>query len=365
MKNIRENVMFLSGQGNPQLAIEILKELTELSGQPCELDHININTYPDSEKDDRIVKYAYINGKIVIYFQSLTDQDKWVETEDITFAVKHQYGAQHLISVNPFFWNRRQDPMMNESERDELSLKKPLKPDEIQRLRKSIFLLKQCGVDEMLTATPHSNATARYCDMYGIKYHEIDVSALFTSKILTFVPAQHRDNIYVYSPDIGSVKRALGVARMLKCPVLFNEKNRPLYNTITLVETNKGERETVENQLRGYYKYNDLHYATQELVNGKVIVMIEDEIASGATANKTAINLKEYNPLMILFFGSHAVLTPGWRNLLLQNDPFTKIIMTNTIHRGYNKRTGGKITDISVAPLFASNLFQILDDLLK
>ena len=365
MKNIKENVVFLSGQGNHQLGSEILKELTELFGTTCSFNHINFNTWPDGELDDRIARYQDIQGKIVVFYQCITDLLRWQEITDLIWAAKYQYKAKHIIGMFPFLWNRRQDPISTEEDRDVLSMKKPLKPDEVRRLEKTIHILKVCGVDEMLVVAPHSNAMERYCNKYEIKFHEIDPSVQFQAKILTFVPEDQYNLISIYSPDIGSIQRAIRLAKLLQCPVLFNEKNRPVYNKVEIVQSDIKERTILENELRQHYGYKKLHYVTQELVTERIIVMNDDEISSGSTANGTADALLKFKPLMILFFGSHPVLTPGWKSTLFRNNPFTKVGMTNSIHRGYEKRTGGLVTDISVAPIVASKLFRVLNNLLK
>ena len=91
--------------------------------------------------------------------------------------------------------------------------------------------------------------------------------------------------------------------------------------------------------------------------------MIEDEVASGGTANDTGHILFKLNAKSIILLATHAVLTPGWRNKLLFSNPFNKIVMTDTIPRGYDKRTGGLIYDISLSKFFASSLYKILSRL--
>jgi len=360
MKDLKE-IVFLSGQGNHQLGSKILKELSELYGQSCTFDHINFNKHPEGELDNRIVSYEKLKGKTIVFYSSLSSQELLDEALDIIWACKHQYKTSYIIGIFPFMWNRRQDPIMEIEEKEKWS-KKTAKPDEIQRLRETIYFLRCAGLDEMIVATPHSSAMAEYCKMYDVKFHEVDPSPLFASKIQTsFIPPEDLPLVKVYTPDAGSMPRAICLACILKCPVLFNTKNRATNNETSIVDEDKNEIKRLEKEFREYYNYKKIHYVSSEPIKDSIIVMVEDEVASGGTANKTGIALRKFGIKSLFFFATHPVLVWGWRNKLFFNNPFTKITMTDTIVRGYDKQTGGKIFDISLAPLFGSVLFRILD----
>lgn len=123
--------------------------------------------------------------------------------------------------------------------------KKIAKPDEIQRLRKTIDFLRCAGVDEMIVATPHSIEMIKACDDYKVKFHEINPSPLFANAIQTFIQPEEKNLIRIYSPDEGSLTRAIDLARILDCPVLFNLKNRTINNITSIVETEKSEIEKI------------------------------------------------------------------------------------------------------------------------
>ncbi|HLP86356.1 MAG TPA: hypothetical protein VK153_00540, partial [Candidatus Paceibacterota bacterium] len=91
MENVKEEVIFLSGQGNHQLGADILCELSELFGQRCVFSHININSYPEKELDNRIVDYQKIKDKIVVVYQSMFTPEFVDEAMDLIWACKHQY----------------------------------------------------------------------------------------------------------------------------------------------------------------------------------------------------------------------------------------------------------------------------------
>lgn len=361
MKDVQE-VIFLSGNGNFKLGAKILEQLSELFGKRCFFSHINFNKYPEGELDNRIVNHENIKGKIVVIYQSIFKQKYEDELTDLVWALKHQYGAKYIIGIFPFFWNRRQDPVMEETVMEKWS-KKVAKPEEIQRLRKSIFILHQCGIDEMMVATPHSSAMAKACEEYGVKFHEINPTIKFATTIQTFIPLEEHELINVYAPDAGSIPRAVRLAGILHCRVLFNLKNRAINSITSIVEEKKEEIERLVAEFREYYDFEEIYYIVPDLVEGKIIVMVEDEVASGGTANDTGRHLKQLKAKAVLLLATHAVLIRGWKNKLFYLNPFSRMIMTNTIPRGHKKRTGGKIFDISLAQEFGDSLFRILDSM--
>ena len=109
------------------------------------------------------------------------------------------------------------------------------------------------------------------------------------------------------------------------------------------------------------FDFEEIYYATHDLVAGMIIIMMEDEVATGGTANDTGLLLRKYLVKDLYFLATHPVLTLGWRNKLLKHNPFTKIVFTNTIPRTYEKQTGGEVLDLSIAPQFGSVLFKILN----
>jgi|SRR3989344_4378670 len=357
MKN--KEVIFLSGNGNHALGREILINLSETLGEKCSFDHINYSKFQDGELDNRIPLYKKVKGKTVVFYQSIYNQDLATEALDLIWALKHQYGAKYIIGVFPFMLYRRQDPKM-EINPDEFNYKEA-KPDEIQRLRMIISILAFCGLNEMLVGTPHSDSMEKYAKESGIIFHEIDVSRIFSNMIQTLIKDNERNLIRVYSPDWGSVPRAIKVAKILNCPVLFNLKDRKIDGETKIVEAELKDIEDKITWAKETFDFEEIYYATHDLVAGMIIIMMEDEVATGGTANDTGLLLRKYLVKDLYFLATHPVLTLGWRNKLLKHNPFTKIVFTNTIPRTYEKQTGGEVLDLSIAPQFGSVLFKILN----
>lgn len=169
----------------------------------------------------------------------------------------------------------------------------------------------------------------------------------------------------VYAPDQGSVSRAFNLAILLPgSRLIFNLKNRDFDNA-TSIKHNQEEAAAI---VQSFAKENgpEITHITGEntqIMKDAIIIMTEDEIATGGTANGTARLLKSYGAKTIYFVATHAVCTRGWQRKLFHGDPFAKVFLGNTLHRDYANRTGGRIYDLDVAPLVADQLVKIINKL--
>ncbi len=59
---------------------------------------------------------------------------------------------------------------------------------------------------------------------------------------------------------------------------------------------------------------------------------------------------------------THPVCSDGWKRKVFYRNPFTKIIMGNTIPRDTEKRTGGRVHDVSLTGPMASKIVQVLQN---
>lgn len=342
-----EKVLYYSGRGNHHLAAATLNHLGEYHGKELAFSHVDIAEYTDEECDDKFPHCEEIENKTVVYFQSIYNRELLEEALEAIWALKKQYKAKYLIAVIAFLIFRRQD-------HEE-------KLDEVCRLRMVIDRLKHAGVDEIITVSPHSPKMKQFCDEYGIVMRELDPSPLFSSAIKTYL-----DEIpEIYAPDRGSIVRAIGLAKLTGSRVIFSLKERGLNNAITI----KAEDESEISELIKYYQtnfnYPDIAYADIEHIKDQAIVVTEDEVCTGETANSTGHRLKELGARLIIFLAMHPVLVRSWRRKLFDNNPFDKILMGNTIPRDYSKRTGGKIHDIFVEESLAQILYKSLQQLVK
>ncbi|MFZ2226373.1 MAG: ribose-phosphate pyrophosphokinase-like domain-containing protein [Candidatus Moraniibacteriota bacterium] len=348
--NALKNVLFFKGNGNPPLALEILTELKEYLGYRPIVGHVNFGCWGDGELEDSFANHEEIKGKTLIFFECLKEESVMTSFLQLCWAAKHQYGAERIIALISFMHYRRQD-------REDYF-------HEIWRNKWLAVQMKNSGISHVILATPHSEQTGENFRKEGIVFRDVDMSDLFASRLKPFFPAEvdGTDKVKVYTPDEGSITRAIKLATRLGVGVLFSLKNRGFDNETTIIEATQKEIEEVKEK---FDFFPNLEYATLERVSGMMIIMVEDEIDSGGTANGQAVKLRGYGAEKIYMVFTHAVCTNPWRRKLFGTvNPFSQVIVGNTIPRGEGKRTGGKIHDVSVANPMASELFRMLQDII-
>jgi ribose-phosphate pyrophosphokinase len=340
-----DNVLFFTGMGNEDLGDSMMVRLREYAGQrKVHLGPIRFHPFTDGESDDAYPEWENIAGKTVVFFECLKDAHTTFRYLQLCYALKHQYGAKHLIAVVSFLHFRRQDNEDNMGE--------------IRRLEWMIRELKHNGVDELILPTPHSGAIARYCEKYDIKFWAIDVSEIFVGPLKTYIfeLKDSRTRVKLYAPDEGSILRAIALARLLNVGVLFNLKNRGFSNDPEIIEAVQEEIDRIKRQ----YPDVELEYATPELVKDAIIIEVEDELDTARTLNGQALRLKDNGAREIFACITHPVCSPGWLRKFLYKHPFSGVIMCDTIHRTKENKTGGRMYDVSVADLLASEVFKAL-----
>ncbi len=336
-----KNILFYSGEGNHHLGAAIIRFLGEYFGKILSFSHIDIAFFPDLESDDKIPRYEEITGKVVVFYQSIFNISLLEQALEHIWAIKKQYKAMRVIAVIPFLIFRRQD-------HEE-------KMEEILRLKMVIDRLKHAGVDEIITVSPHSPNMRKYCEEFGITMWEVDPSPLFASTIKTYLT----ETPIIYSPDLGSICRAISLAKLTGSQVIFSLKERGLNNEAQIKPEEEKEISAIINRYKNE-GFSEIYYADEEHIKGQAIVMVEDETSTGGTANKTGLRLKALGAKFIISLAIHAVLVPGWRRKLFDKQPIDKVIFADTITREYDKRTGGLIHDISVAESVAQTLYKCL-----
>lgn len=343
-----EKMLFFKGLGNSPLALEILDELKEYLGHRPKVGHVNYSRWADGEVEDRFSQFADLEGKTLVFFECLKDESIMLRFLQLCWAAKHQYAAERIIAVLSFMHYRRQD-----------------REEYIHEIRRNRWLAQQMrisGVDHVILATPHSEQTASNFQQEGINFRSVDPSELFASRLSPLLPDRSKGKkIFVYAPDEGSVSRAINLARRLGVGVLFSLKSRGFDNETKIVEA---DQERIEALKKAHADFPALEYARPELINGAIVIMAEDEIDTGGTAHKQAVQLKRSGVEKIYMVFTHAVCTDPWqRKLFGTENPFSQVIVCNTIPRGEEKRTGGKIHDVSIANLMAAELLRVLQSI--
>lgn len=333
-----QNFIILSGNGNYELAEKTIRYINNSTSKTFSFSHIDYDNYADSEADFKIERPEKIKNKVVILFQSMNNIEMQEEFLTLAFACKHQYKAKYLIAVLPFFRYRRQ-------ERKE-------KFNEINRNLMLVKFMQAAGVDEVIFCDIHSKTTLDFCQEHNILAHNVS-SAKIVAELLEPI-IEDKKNLKIYSPDEGSIERALVLAEFIKAPIIYNLKSRKWSGKIEQVENEAKIKKLNE-------KYGSkVKLACQENVKNQIIIMFEDEIATGSTAKLTGTKLKEMGAKKLIFSATHPVCTNGWKRVFIFDTPFDHIILGNTLPRGYEKSTGGRIINASVHPVIAIRLISIM-----
>lgn len=185
--------------------------------------------------------------------------------------------------------------------------------------------------DSILFFDLHSEATI------GFFPNKIDHDHLFGSivaapRLTELVPKP----FVIASPDEGGGKRAgiyAGLMGQKAPPIIFSKKRRA-----------DGKVDPSQSQVLGDVK-------------GKNVILIDDMLDTGGTANVAAQTAINNGALSVYFFATHGLLS-GDAAEKLNNGPMTKILITDSIDHEEHK-LGAKIEVISIASLLADAITRI------
>ncbi len=342
------NFAFISGNGNYPLSSMVLDRLRELSGVDLQFLHLNSDYFADGEPDLMIPRYKDLLGRHLVIFQSMTSLKRIDELLTLVWAAKHQYGAESVICVVPFCAYRRQDH--------------PDKPAEIERSRYLANQLAAAGATKVIFCDIHSKRVVVNFQEHGIEVVNVSAAPAFAQNLLPLVTRYRQQGLQVIvdSPDLGSFERAVSLAKLLGTPIALGLKNR----------LSTGQTELMSGAERLLAELREIHsdivLLSDDSLTDAVVVQLDDEVASGGTSQKRARHLLVNTGVKeVIFCGTHTVLTPGWRRTFLDPEvnQFSRIFCANTIHRSYEKKTGGAITTVDISPVIADALYLTLAQL--
>lgn len=348
---VTEALLF-KGTSNRLLIDKFLDSLGELSGDKrIDFEYIDYDIFADGESSDKFPNFKNFSGKNAVYFYPIVPGDKLEfhvkKLTDHCRSIKYRYGAQTLSLVLPFVPFRRQDH--------------PEKVDEIPRLEYFLTDLKNAGVDHLITVTPHSNEMKSICGRIDLKFHPIDLSLTFALAIRPYLRVVGENKkIRIFAPDLGSIPRAIALAKCISgAEVIY----------CLQVRSNGWEKkiqpadEKKISEIKDRFQFEHLYHIEDDLVRDAIIIIVEDEVSTGGTANDRAHDIVRCNPAAVYLMFTHAVCSPGWKGKLLKGNVFDKIFASDSIERDELKRTGGRICDVTTGRLFAEEVFFVLSTL--
>src|SRR5262245_45980152 len=306
---MRELKIF-SGQANRPLAKAICNFLH------LPLGEVTLGKFPDGENFCKIEED--IRGRDIFLVQPTCPpvNDNLIELLIMIDSCKRASAAR-ITTVIPYFGYARQD------RKDEGRV--PITAKLVANL------ITRAGADRVLTMDLHSPQIQGFFD--------VPVDNMYAAPVLNdFVESLgHKEGErIVVSPDVGSIKRAIGHAKRLGAGLAIVDKRRDNPN------------ETRQEHIIG------------GPVEGLVAIMFDDMVTTGGSISGAATKVKEFGAREVYVAATHGVLC-GKAIEKINASPITLLGVTDTIPIPPEKMSP-KIKVLSVAPLLAEAIKRIHHD---
>jgi ribose-phosphate pyrophosphokinase len=188
-------------------------------------------------------------------------------------------------------------------------------------------LLATAGANRVLTMTLHSAQVQGFFSVPTDHMNALKILADYFRK-------RSLKNTIVLSPDLGHAKSASHFARLLRLPVAAANKQR-LSDQRVVIDTIVGE------------------------VEGKDVIILDDEIANGGTVLEVLERLHERHVgRIIAVVCTHGVFTGNAIERFAARADIEEIVTTNTVPMPPEKRLPN-MTILSIAPLIAETIRRV------
>jgi ribose-phosphate pyrophosphokinase len=193
-------------------------------------------------------------------------------------------------------------------------------------------LLEHSGADRVVTADLHAAQIQGFFDIPVDHLTGIPLLASHFKRILK--PQLQEGRVVVVSPDIGGVVRARRFAEQINTELAIVDKRRSY---------------DVANQSKVMEIIGE--------VSGRIAILVDDIIDTGGSIVNSANALIEQGAEKVYACAVHGVLS-GAAIERIANSSMEEMVLTDTIPLTSEKRLG-KITTMSIAPLFAEAIRRI------
>ena len=191
-------------------------------------------------------------------------------------------------------------------------------------------LIEAAGVNRVLTYDLHNPAIQAYFN--------INVDVLTGQYLLeNYFDKKGIKDIVVVATDAGSSKKAYKYSEFFNCPIALVDKRREGNDDRAIASTIIGD------------------------VKDKNAIIFDDEIDTAGSMMETVRVLKKFGAKSIYAGCTHGVLS-GPAIERIANSDIEELVITNTIPLVEEKRID-KITELSIAPLFAETIRRINENL--
>ncbi len=188
-------------------------------------------------------------------------------------------------------------------------------------------LLQTAGANRVLTMTLHAPQVHGF---FGVPVDHLNALSVLARH---FRERGDLENAIVVSPDLGNAKAAAALARLLKLPVAAGSKQRVSDDKV-IIDTIVGD------------------------VDGKDVIVLDDEIATGGTLIELFDRLRERGARRLSVACTHGLFTGPAIERLGAREDLDEIVTTNTVPIPLEKRLPN-MTVLSIAPLLAEAIRRI------
>ena len=299
-----DNLKIFTGRSHPALTEAICKQLSLPVG------NVLVESFPDSETFVKILDHIRGDDVFIIQPTSRPSNESVMELLIMIDAARRA-SAKRITAVLPFFGYARQD------RKDQ-----PRVPITAKLIAN---LLVASGANRVLTLDLHATQIQGFFD--------IPCDHLYASPVIyDYLKDKNLDNLTVFSPDVGGLKRAQTYATLLDCPLGFIAKRRISAEVVEATSL-VGE------------------------VEDRDILIVDDKTDPAGTLTAAAKILKSKGARSVRAAVTHAVLTDSaWGKL--QEKWLDELIVTDSTppdprYKDY------PITVLSVAPLLTEAILRI------
>ena len=302
-----KKVKIFSLNSNRPLAEEIALRI----GIP--LSECEVSRFNDGEIQINISET--VRGHTVFVVQSTNNpvNEHYIELLIMIDALKRA-SAQSINVIMPYYGYSRQD--RKSASRQPISAK--LMAD----------LLQAAGADRVICMDLHADQIQGFFNIPIDNFRALPILAQYFDSVKL-------DNVVICSPDHGGATRARSLAESIDAPIAIIDKRRP--------------------------RPNEAKVMTVGEVNGSDVIIIDDIIDTAGTIVAAVKALKEKGAKRIFACCTHPVLShPAIQRI--ESSELELLITTNTIKLDETRSQCPKVKQLSVAPLLAQGILNIVDD---
>jgi len=260
---------------------------------------VSLGAHEEREFEDgehKIRPLINVRGKDVFVIQSLYGDNRQSVNDKLCrllffLGALRDASAERVTAVVPYLCYARKD--------------KKSKPRDPVTTRYVAGLFEAMGVDRVVTLDVHN--LAAFQNAFRIRTDHLEAKRLF---IEHFIPLARQEEVVVVSPDVGGVKRAEDFREALGAAL-----DRPIHGAFM-------EKYRSEGVVSGEAVIGD--------VSGKMAIIIDDLISSGATLARAAESCLARGATKIYAAASHGVFS-GKASQTLSNSALEKVVITDTI----------------------------------